>query len=77
MTTYNKGFDVQLAPRWRKGREFRVRISPEPQTPSEGHSESYVFRRSSIHSDGSSDTSAKERSGNSEVPMVEDGAPNL
>ena len=31
-----RGAIIPLAPRWRRGRELRVRLSQEPQTPPEG-----------------------------------------
>ena len=59
---------IPLAPGWRRGREFRVRLSPKPQTPPEGDnsdSDSVVFYRGSLHTDRSTNTGTKEDNDNS------------
>ena len=51
-----------------------MRLSPVPQKPPERDSESDsdVFRRGSIHSDSSYNTSTREDSDNSDVPRPAD-----
>ena len=71
-----RGTTIPLAPRWRRDREFRVRLSPEPRTPTEGDesdSDSDNLYRGSLHTDSSTNTSTKEESDdNTNAPSTAD-----